>query len=81
MNNLEIIKSERSSESLHQKENYWQKIVLTNPLLNMKSTTFEQTMKKFLCSFDQNTTEFAQNTTKFVQNTTVFAPQNNTLFA
>ena len=51
MNNFEIIKSERSFGSYHQKESYWQKYILRNPFLNMKITTFEPTMKKPFCPF------------------------------
>ena len=45
MKNLEIIISKTSSGSKHQKERYLPKNILRNSVLNIKSTTFQQTMK------------------------------------
>ena len=51
MKNVEIIESKTSFGSKHQKERYLQKNILRNPFQNMKSTTFERTMKKTFCPF------------------------------
>ena len=43
-----------------QKEDMCMKNILRNPYLNMKSTIFEQTIKKHLCPFKQILAKFCQ---------------------